>query len=138
VTILPKKENATHDIENYKDRVLETIAEPQEAKYAHKPSHPNCDTCCNKCGERREALFGKTFKAVECKIFHNHVFSKEMIAENGCAYYNVDVSQKEICMNCEYYLGGGDWGLACSKHYHRLPSATTEACKDFSKRNENS
>ena len=32
----------------------------------------------------------------------------------GCAFYNADLSGKNICGNCEHFIGpNGDWGLCC-------------------------
>lgn len=47
-----------------------------------------------------------------------------------CDLYNKDVSEETICFNCKHFLGGSDWGLACSKHYHSLPRALDEMCED--------
>jgi hypothetical protein len=136
ITILPKRENPIHDIENDKKVVSEVVHAHQEAKYAHKASYPNCETCCHKCGEHTEKMFGQTFQAVECRIFHNRIFTSDTVKANGCEYHNKDISQEKICLNCEHYLGGGDWGLACSADYYKLPSATSEACGKFKRKEE--
>ena len=41
-----------------------------------------------------------------------------------------DMSEEDICFNCKHFIGGGDWGLACAKHYHRLPRALDKMCED--------
>ena len=43
---------------------------------------------------------------------------------------NVPVCKAEICINCKHYRGGGDWGLACAKHYYKLPNAGSKVCED--------
>ena len=48
----------------------------------------------------------------------------------SCDLYNVDLSKEKICFNCVHFRGGGDWGLACSKHYHKLPEALDNMCED--------
>lgn len=30
-------------------------------------------------------------------------------AEHECNCYNRDLSEYDICYNCKYYIGGGDW-----------------------------
>ena len=49
---------------------------------------------------------------------------------------NKDLSNEPICYNCKHYLGGGDWGLSCAKHYHVLTEALHEICEDFEKKGE--
>lgn len=90
-----------------------------------------CDTCMNKKSESNQMFFGRMVRIVRCKIFHSTLFNALKL-HTECDYYNVDVSQMEICLNCEHYLGGGDWGLSCAKEYHRLVGPTDEACGDFS------
>lgn len=53
-----------------------------------------------------------------------------------CGYCNDDLSNYEICYNCEYYLGGMDWGLFCSHkdHYHHLGKFNDNACKNFKRK----
>lgn len=131
VTILPKKENPTHDINNNHEVVSEAVQKPQNAQDEPKAMHPGCETCMHKCGERKTTMFGRTFQAIQCKIFHNRIFTSEMVVENGCDYHNRDISQEKICLNCEHYLGGGDWGLACKADYYRLPNSTDKACAKF-------
>lgn len=50
-----------------------------------------------------------------------------------CEYFNYDFKFHpiKICGNCQSYLGWGDWGLACRKHYHKLPTFLSDACEDF-------
>ena len=78
-----------------------------------------CEDCCNKDGEYETMMFGKMRSITRCKVFHNTLINALEI-KTECGYHNVDVSQMEICLNCEHYLGGGDWGLSCAKEYHRL------------------
>lgn len=103
---------------------------------ARKSANPSCNTCCHKCGENQTSMFGKTFQAVKCNIFANRVFTNEMVAEKGCAYHNRDISQDKICLNCEHFLGLGDWGLACKADYYKLPGPTSDACEKFKRKEE--
>lgn len=43
-----------------------------------------------------------------------------------------DVKNMRICYNCEYWLGGGDWGLSCRKDYYNCNcNGFAEACEQF-------
>lgn len=45
-----------------------------------------------------------------------------------------DVKHMSICYNCQYWLGGGDWGLSCAKnYYHCSTNGFDEACDRFEK-----
>jgi hypothetical protein len=81
-------------------------------------------------------MCGKTFQAVKCHIFHNRIFTSAMVKANGCEYHNKDISREKICLNCEHYLGGGDWGLACKADYYKLPGPTSEACAKFKRKGD--
>lgn len=136
MTILPKKEKITHDVDGNAKLDPEPAQAPQKASYTRN-EHSGCETCCHKCGEHTETMFGKTFQAVECRIFHNRIFTSDMVKANGCEYRDKDISQEKICLNCEHYLGGGDWGLACRADYYRLPDSTSEACGKFKRKAAN-
>lgn len=53
-----------------------------------------------------------------------------------CEFYNRNLEEEDVCYNCSYFMGGGDWGLACSKHYNRLPNATSRICDDFARKSD--
>ena len=57
-------------------------------------------------------------------------------AESQCNCFNRDLSGYDICYNCEYYIGGGDWGLFCSHKdmYHHLGKFSDEPCERFIKK----
>lgn len=57
--------------------------------------------------------------------------TSSLLSGKPCSLFNVDVSGERICANCRSFLGGSDWGMACTKHYHRLPEPLTAACDDF-------
>lgn len=50
--------------------------------------------------------------------------------EHDCGCFNADLSEYDICYNCKYYRGGGDWGLFCSHEnmYHHLGKFNDEPC----------
>lgn len=33
-----------------------------------------------------------------------------------------EVEHMDICYNCKYWIGGGDWGLSCMKDYYNYSS----------------
>lgn len=59
--------------------------------------------------------------------------------EHDCSCYNIDLSKYDICYNCRYYGGGGDWGLFCSHKdmYHHLGKFNDEPCKYYEKKEFN-
>lgn len=75
---------------------------------------------------------GKT--EILTKTFHSCALSTTLVNGEICTLFNADLSNKKICYNCKYYLGGYDWGLSCAKHYHVLTEALHEGCKDFEKK----
>ena len=77
---------------------------------------------CRYCLEIYE--FGKSV-ACNCRLSHM------IIAPVGCDMRNKDVGEEKICLNCEHFLGGSDWGLSCAKSYHKLVNALDEACGNF-------
>ena len=136
ITILPKKEKHVNSVDLNSNTADDRAQEPQKITHDANAQHSNCDTCCHKCGECQTTMFGRTFQAVQCEIYRNRVFTSDVVAANGCEYHNKDVSQLRICLNCENYLGGGDWGLACRADYYKLPSSTSEACEKFARKEE--
>ena len=60
-------------------------------------------------------------------------------AESNCNCFNKDLSKYDICYNCKYYGGGGDWGLFCSHKdmYHHLGKFSDEPCKRYERREPN-
>ena len=59
-------------------------------------------------------------------------------AESKCNCYNRDLSGYDICYNCKYYIGGGDWGLFCSHNdmYHHLGKFSDEPCERYERVDE--
>jgi len=73
--------------------------------------------------QTHEDAFDRT--AYRCRL------TRTLLTGKPCHLYNKDISGYELCINCKHFLGGGDWGLACGKHYHRLPEALDKACDDI-------
>ena len=50
-----------------------------------------------------------------------------------------DVKDMDICYNCEYWIGGGDWGLSCEVDYYNCSANGFDpACENFRrKKHEN-
>lgn len=64
-----------------------------------------------------------------CKITHK-VNPISCYIEN-----NDDIEHLHICYNCQYWLGGGDWGLSCTKNYYNCSSnGFHEACEQFERK----
>ena len=53
----------------------------------------------------------------------------------SCNLSYAEIENMEICFNCEYWLGGGDWGLSCSKNYYDCNSnGFRKACEQFKRK----
>ena len=50
-----------------------------------------------------------------------------------CEWQYFDMSAKRVCGNCIHFIGLGDWGLGCKKHYYKLPKRVTDStkCEDY-------
>lgn len=68
---------------------------------------------------------------IVCPIKGNTILYRKSCGT--CEYYNYDFKNhpEKICGMCEAFLGWGDWGLSCRKHYHALPNFLSKACEDF-------
>ena len=83
---------------------------------------------CEECSHFLSNLtIGSRTDCVQCELTNTIMVSE--FAE-FCKLYNKDLSEEDICFNCKHFRGGGDWGLACGKHYHRLPRALDRMCED--------
>lgn len=89
----------------------------------------DCENCCYLGPEGQVA--GKTVHV--CALTHVVLLENRALK---CDFYNRDLSKEDVCYNCRYFIGGGDWGLACGKHYHMLPDATSKICDDFDRKSE--
>lgn len=54
-------------------------------------------------------------------------------AEHDCLYHNLDMIGVNICYNCEFYRGGGDWGMFCSHKdmYLHIGNFNDRPCEYF-------
>lgn len=102
-----------------------------DLKMCEMDLHPSCESCCHKTGTTN--FCGIT--TVRCALT-NAIINENDVKIQGCPNYNKDLSNARICLNCKSFLGGGDWGLACNKHYHKLPKALSVACEDFNKKGD--
>lgn len=137
ISILPKREdksNTSNADENKQkvDKIPGAVGFNNPTQTGKRGPHPACETCCHKTGESTQNAFGVTH-VTYCEIHRNYLINSEEVSWEGCPYHNKDMSQEKICMNCDHYLGGGDWGLACAADYHKLPNALSAACEKFKK-----
>ena len=64
-----------------------------------------------------------------CKI--THICNPESCDLNS----DEDVKDMPICFNCKHWIGGGDWGLSCSKDYYNTSSnGFGKACEKFERK----
>ena len=58
--------------------------------------------------------------------------------EHNCSVINADLSKYDMCYNCKYYGGGGDWGLFCSHNemYHHLGNFNDEPCEYYERKQD--
>ena len=90
---------------------------------------PSCSTCNHKRGTTQ-------FCGTEVTICEltNRLIQEYKVKIHVCECHNKDLSQEDICFACQHFGGGGDWGLAWHKHYHRLPEALSPKCEDFERK----
>jgi hypothetical protein len=134
VTILPKKSKPIEVVGEEKVTNPGAPKSATECAECNDGNHPACETCCHMIDQRQDHLFGKEMLITSCEVHRNYLIDSSKVAREGCEYHNRDMSNEKICMNCESYLGGGDWGLACSEDYHKLPKALSPACDEFKKK----
>jgi len=82
-----------------------------------------CKDCLNYNGEYNNYF--------TCKLSNVLLRNDITDVEKRCAYFNKDMTKEQVCYSCKYFLGGGDWGLACEKHYYNLCHATDSKCEDY-------
>ena len=136
VTILPKKAEQTNNVSVNSNTTTEHVKETQKECEKACGKHPDCSTCFNRLEEYYDRMFGNTVKVTRCKVLTNQLIFSGQVAMVGCDYHNRDMSNEKICLNCEYYLGGGDWGLSCREDYYKVPGPVSEACEKFKRREE--
>ena len=85
------------------------------------------DKLCENCSHFKENVVFCNRNCVVCELTNTIMVNE---SAQSCNLYNKDMSEEDICFNCKHFIGGGDWGLACAKHYHRLPRALDKMCED--------
>ena len=82
---------------------------------------------CKKCRYFREEHGWTTYRA--CDITHRvNPTCCDIISDE-------DVVNMDICYNCKYWFGGGDWGLSCAKNYYNCScNGFDKACKQFERK----
>ena len=83
---------------------------------------------CADCSRCRGTVDVGGYVGYMCKLTHT------VLAGTGCQLRHMDISNERLCVNCEHYLGGNDWGLSCAKEYHRLVDPMDYGCLDFARR----
>ena len=70
------------------------------------------------------------FRTMMCKISHR--WKPESCT---CITSGAEVEDMDICYNCKYWHGGGDWGLSCEKDYYNCSvNGFDKACEQFERR----
>lgn len=82
---------------------------------------------CENCNHYKESFEFRGRNCIACELTNNIIVNEH--AEK-CSFYNKDMSEEDICFNCKHFIGGGDWGLSCAKHYHKLTEALNKMCED--------
>ena len=90
---------------------------------------------CKYCQISEFEFQGKLYKDACCELSHLVI---KVDKEHNCQCFNKDLSKYDICYNCKYYRGGGDWGLFCShkEMYHHLGKFNDEPCEYYTKKRE--
>lgn len=91
----------------------------------------NCNEC--KYEEKHEYKYEeKQYNYTICKITH-------IVNTKSCNYISNDkeVENMNICYNCQYWIGCGDYGLSCEKDYYNCnTNGFSNACNKFKRRVE--
>ncbi len=84
----------------------------------------------------------------DCKYKQTYVDLKG-IEFNVCSITNIGyivscrlkndelVKDMDICFNCKYWIGGGDWGLSCQKNYYNCSNnGFDKTCEEFCRKDK--
>lgn len=82
---------------------------------------------CENCSHYKGTFEFYGTNSITCELTNTIMVNE---SARNCGFYNKDMSNERICFNCKHFAGGSDWGLACAKHYYKLPRALTKMCKD--------
>lgn len=91
---------------------------------------------CKDCSHSEEP--GYEIAGIECRTCSLTRQAMNANEEHNCNCYNRDLSVYDICYNCKYYIGGGDWGLFCSHKdmYHHLGKFSDVPCDRYESKPE--
>lgn len=89
-----------------------------------------CKNCKYYCNDTRIGLKdGAIYMMGRC-VITNVCNTKSCNAES---YEHIE--NANICYNCKYWHGGGDWGLSCEKDYYNCSAnGFDEACEQFERK----
>lgn len=79
----------------------------------------------------------------DCKHYNKYkrmYYITHICNTQSCTYlsYDKDVEEMNICYNCKYWIGGGDWGLSCEKDYYNCSTnGFNRICEQFERRQQN-
>lgn len=86
---------------------------------------------CHYCESKTVGLKNNETRMITvCSITH-------VCNTKSCTYITSDeeVEDMDICYNCKYWYGGGDWGLSCEKDYYNCSSnGFDEVCEQFERK----
>ena len=82
---------------------------------------------CRNCDYLKR--IGNDFNETICDITHR-------LNTISCPFpSDENVKDMEICYNCKHWIGGGDRGLSCRKHYYKCSTnGFGSACEDFERK----
>ena len=88
---------------------------------------------CNFCMQNIYEIKGEQVNCGCCMLTRLVVNPEH---EHNCSCFNRDLSKYDICYNCKYYQGGGDWGLFCShkEMYYHLGRFNDKPCEYYEKK----
>lgn len=88
---------------------------------------------CKYCEISNFKFQGKSYSNACCLLSHRAIIKPNV--EHNCKCFNIDLSEYDICYNCKYYGGGGDWGLFClhKDMYYHLGEFRDEPCEYYKK-----
>lgn len=87
----------------------------------------NCNEC-EFCLTVNNDAYEEPYKV--CRI-NNHIINNNTTCHLMSGEKLEDMN---ICFNCKYWMGGGDFGLSCHKNYYISScNGFDKACKDFDK-----
>ena len=82
----------------------------EECKYCCRKPHPYPEVYCEIC------RYSRKFCCIDIMS-------------------DAEIEHMDICYNCEYWIGCGDWGLSCEKDYYKCSiNGFDKACEQFKRK----